>query len=125
MARTADNVLASPFVVLDFDGMPGAPPTTAGQIDQHVCESLAIVRWLNEELRWSLAAIVWSGSKSIHAWFRQPPAAALQSLRATATALGIDAGLIGRPEHPARLPGQRHAKTGGMSRMLWLQSPIA
>jgi hypothetical protein len=48
------------------------------------------------------------------------PPAVLQSLRNTATALGIDAGLIGRPEHPCRLPGQCHEKTGGLSRVLWL-----
>jgi hypothetical protein len=83
-----------------------------------------LVRWIREGLRWQLAAIVWTGSKSIHAWMHTPPAAVLQSLRDTSAALGIDAGLIGRPEHPCRLSGQRHAKTGGMSRVLWLQNPI-
>jgi hypothetical protein len=43
----------------------------------------------------------------------------LQSLH-DAAALGIDAGLVGRPEHACRLPGQRHEKTGNMSRVLWL-----
>jgi hypothetical protein len=28
--------------------------------------------------------------------------------------------LIGHPGHPCRLPGQRHTKTGGISRVLWL-----
>jgi hypothetical protein len=67
--------------------------------------------------------IVWTGSKSIHAWFHSPPTGVLQSLKNNACALGIDPGLIGRPEHPCRLLGQRHSKTGGMSRVLWLQAP--
>jgi hypothetical protein len=119
--RTADNVLAAPYVVLDFDGFDGRKPEKPSEIEKHRLDSLALVRWIHEGLQWRLAAIVWTGSKSIHAWFHTPPSAVLQSLRNTAAALGIDAGLIGRPEHPCRLPGQRHAKTGGMSRVLWLQ----
>ena len=122
--RTAENVERSPFVVLDFDGVNGKPPSTAEEISQHVQDSLAIVRWLHSELYWNLAAIVWTGSKSLHAWFHSPPAAAVHSLRTTASALGVDPGLVGRPEHPCRLPGQLHAKTGGMSRVLWLQNRI-
>lgn len=82
-----------------------------------------MVRWIREGLQWQLAGIVWTGSKSIHACFHTPAPAVLASLRDTAPALGIDAGLIGRPEHPCRLPGQRHTKTGGMSCVLWLQQP--
>lgn len=119
--RTADSVLASPFVVLDFDGLPGATPRTSAEIRQHVEESLAVAKWIRDDLHWRLAAIIWTGGKSIHAWFISPPTAALQSLRLTAAALGIDSGLIGRPEHPCRLPGQRHPKTGNMSRVIWLQ----
>lgn len=120
--RTADNVMAAPYVVLDFDGFDGHKPETPAELDKHRHDSLAMVRWLREGLQWRLAAIVWTGSKSIHAWFYTPPTDVLQSLRNTATAIGIDAGLIGRPEHPCRLPGQRHEKTGGISRVLWLQT---
>jgi hypothetical protein len=35
--------------------------------------------------------------------------------------LGIDPSLIGMPEHPARLPGVIHKKTGKRSQTLWLQ----
>jgi len=124
VSRTADNVLASPFVVIDFDGFDGIAPTTPEEVHRHVSYSLALVRWIREGLRWELAAIIFTGGKSIHAWFQSPPAAVLQSLRDAATALGIDAGLVGRPEHPCRLPGQRHAKTGGMSKVFWLKNPI-
>lgn len=121
--RTSENVLSAPFTVLDFDEIDGRKPETPAEIAAHVAASLAIVRWLREGMRWKLAAIVWTGSKSIHGWFRNPGPAALQSLRDAAGPLGIDAGLIGRGEHPCRLPGQRHSKTGNLSRCLWLQAP--
>jgi len=57
------------------------------------------------------------------AWFRTPPPEVLGSLLPVAKSLGMDAGLIGRPEHPCRLPGQRHSGTGKMSRVLWLDLP--
>jgi hypothetical protein len=124
-SRTAANVLASPFTVLDFDGFDGKQPGTPDELCEHIAASLAIVRWLREALAWKLAAVLFTGSKSIHAWFHTPPPAVLQSLKDAAGALGIDSGLIGRGEHPCRLPGQLHDKTGGMSRVLWLQNPIS
>jgi hypothetical protein len=74
-------------------------------------DSHPIVRWLREGLGWRPAAIMWTGSKR----------SGLDPH--TAAAFGIDARLIGRPEHPCRLPGQRHAKTGCMSRVLGLRVP--
>jgi hypothetical protein len=124
-SRIAANVLTSPFTVLDFDGFDGKQPGTPEELREHIAASLAIVRWLRDALTWKLAAVLFTGSKSIHAWFHTPPPAVLQSLKDAAGALGIDSGLIGRGEHPCRLPGQLHAKTGGMSRVLWLQSPTA
>ena len=124
-SRAAENVVFAPFVILDFDGFDGRKPETPAEIARHIADSLALTRWLRDGLRWQLAAIVWTGGKSIHAWFHDPGKEARQSLRDTADALGIDRGLVGNPEHPARLPGQRHAKTGGMSRVLWLQNPIS
>jgi predicted metal-dependent enzyme (double-stranded beta helix superfamily) len=121
--RCAYNVRSSPFTVLDFDGFDGRKPETPLELERHRRDSLALIRWIREGLNWRLAAIVWTGSKSMHAWFHTPQPNVLQSLRNNASALGIDPGLIGRPEHPCRLPGQRHEKTGGMSRVLWLEVP--
>lgn len=120
--RTSANVLAAPFVVLDFDGFDGTKPAP-DEIDEHLDAARAITRWLREGLGWRLAAIVHTGHKSLHCWFNHPGPAAIASLRSTAAALGIDAGLIGHPEHPARLPGQHHRKTGQRSRVTWLQLP--
>lgn len=121
VSRCAANVHSSPFVVLDFDGFDGKQPGTPAELRDHIAASLAIVRWMREALAWQLAAILFTGSKSIHAWFHTPPQVALESLRHTAAALGVDAGLIGRPEHPCRLLGWIHPKTGQVARVLWLR----
>jgi len=122
-SRTAGNVLAAPFTVLDFDGFDGVKPATSDALSEHLLASLALVRWLREGMNWMLAAIIWTGGKSLHAWFQTPPPEAVRSLRYAAPSFGLDSGLIGHPAHPCRLPGQRHEKTGGMSRVLWLQAP--
>lgn len=121
--RTRENVLSAPFTVLDFDELDGKKPETAAEIEALQTAARGITRWLVEGMHWRLAAIIATGAKSLHVWFHAPGNAALQSLRTTAPALGIDGGLIGQPEHPARLPGQRHIKTGNLSRCLWLQAP--
>jgi hypothetical protein len=125
VSRAAGNVMAAPFTVLDFDGFDGVKPATAVEIEEHILASLALIRWMREALCWRLAALIHTGNKSLHAWFHTPPQGALASLRDTASAFGVDAGLIGRPEHPCRLPGQRHPKTGNPSSVLWLQCPEA
>lgn len=122
-SRTRSNVQDPKYVTLDFDGIDGMKPEGQKAIDEHIRESLALIRWIREGLCWDLAAILFTGGVSLHAWFRIPPADVLDSLKNAAKTLGIDKGLIGQPEHPCRLPGQRHAKTGKLSRALWLQTP--
>lgn len=124
LSRSVENVVAAPYVVLDFDGLDGRKPKTADEIEAHLRSSLSMIRWIREGLHWELAAILFTGSVSLHAWFRSPAQEVLESLKATAAALGMDAGLIGHPEHPCRLPGQPHARTGQISRTIWLQTPI-
>lgn len=124
LSRSADNVLAAPFTVLDFDGFDGMKPATPAELNRHILDSLALIRWLRKSMDWQLAAILWTGGKSLHAWFHTPPPLVLDSLSTVASALGMDAGLIGRPEHPCRLPGQAHAATRRLSRVLWLETPI-
>jgi hypothetical protein len=121
-SRAAANVASAPYVVLDFDGFDGVKPETPEQLRAHLRGSLAMIHWIHKGLEWDLSAILWTGGKSLHAWFRTPPPDVLRSLVETAEPLGMDAGLIGRPEHPCRLPGQRHSKTGKLSKVLWLQN---
>lgn len=121
VSRSQGAIASAPFVVLDFDGQEGRKPATAPELETHLSESLALVRWLKDRLRWRLAAILTTGGKSIHAWFEDPGPACLESLRPTFAPFGIDGGLIGHPEHPCRLPGQIHSATGKRSRVLWLR----
>jgi hypothetical protein len=123
-SRSGDNVVSAPYTVLDFDGFDGVKPHTPNELREHFRASLALIRWLREDHHWQLSAIVATGGKSLHAWFQLPPSPVLQSLRETAAPLGIDAGLLGRPEHPCRLPGQVHSVTGRSSHVLWLQLPV-
>jgi hypothetical protein len=120
-SRSRQNVKTVPYLVLDFDGPSGWKPKAAEELSRHRDSSLAITRWLWEKMNWNLAAIVWTGSKSIHAWFEHPGEDILSPFRETLPILGIDPSLIGHPEHPCRLPGQIHQKTGKPSRVLWLR----
>lgn len=124
LSRTKENVKSAPYVVLDFDGFDRVEPRTGEELKDHVAKSLSVVRWLREDREWQLAALLFTGSKSIHAWFHTPPPDALQSLRDVCDVLGVDRGLLGNPEHPCRLPGWPHQKTGIPSRVLWLQNSI-
>jgi hypothetical protein len=119
-SRSGNNVSESPYVILDFDGFDGIDPTTPDEIRDHLQTSMALVRWFRESLDWQLAALIYTGNKSLHAWFHTPSPEALESLKRSAKALGIDPGLIGHPEHPCRLPGWPHAKTGKISQVIWL-----
>lgn len=121
VSRSRDGIASAPYVVLDFDGQDGQKPHTPADLARHLADSLALVRWLRERLRWRLAAILSTGGKSLHAWFENPGRECLDSLRPTLSPFGIDAGLIGHPEHPCRLPGQIHHGTGIRSRVLWLR----
>ncbi|MEY5019029.1 MAG: hypothetical protein RLZ22_117 [Verrucomicrobiota bacterium] len=103
-SRTGGSVASAPYTVLDFDGFDGVQPQTEEGVQQHLKASMALVRWLRERLDWQLAALVYTGNKSLHAWFHTPSPDVLESLKHSAKVLGVDAGLIGRPEHPCRLP---------------------
>ncbi|RYD64120.1 MAG: hypothetical protein EOP84_33015, partial [Verrucomicrobiaceae bacterium] len=80
VSRTALNVAASPFTVIDFDGFDGIPLTSQRAIDDHLAASFAIIRWLRDKMLWKLAAILHTGNKSLHAWFHTPHPEVLNSL---------------------------------------------
>ena len=120
-SRSSENVACAPYVVLDFDGFDGIHPSTPEELQRHLHTASALIRWLREQLFWKLAAVVSTGGKSVHAWFHTPTPEVLDSLKTAAIPFGLDPGLIGRPEHPCRLPGHAHSKTGNLSRVLWLR----
>lgn len=123
-SRTAANVASVPYVVLDFDGFDGRKPSTPEEIQDHLAASRALIRWIRDGLGWNLAAILSTGSVGVHAWFHTPPPDVLDSLKAAAKEFGLDAGLLGHPEHPCRMPGHKHEKTGLCSEIIWLQAPF-
>ncbi len=118
-SRCAASVDASPFLVIEADEAIGRKPVTPAEREENIRRNLCILRWLREELNWSLRAIIHTGGKSCHGWFDRPPPEHIHELKAIAPALGIDASVFS-PAHPVRLPGVRHEKTGAMSRLLFL-----
>ncbi|BCU76555.1 hypothetical protein llg_12700 [Luteolibacter sp. LG18] len=124
VSRTTANVVSSPYTVLDFDGLDGIHPVTPAEHEAHLHHSLAIIRFLRREMGLTLAAILHTGGKSLHAWFDTPPPPVLASLKDHAPLLGLDAGLIAQPAHPCRLPGHKHHKTGRVGEVLWLRLPF-
>lgn len=118
-SRSKASVTASPFLVVEADEALGRKPETEEERAENLRRNLCVIRWLREELRWRLRAVVHTGGKSCHGWFERPPEAHLRELRAIAPALGIDAGVF-TPAHPVRLPGARHEKTGATARLVWL-----
>lgn len=120
ISRCESNVAAAPYVVLDFDGLKGAVFDTEEKLANHLQESFSITNWVRHRLCWKLVAIVYSGNKSIHAWFRRPNEESVRSMRAVAPKLGIDPQLLDVLCQPCRLPGHVHEKSGKLSTVLWL-----
>lgn len=118
-SRCIASVQDSPFLVVEADEAIGHKPATDAERAENIRRNLCILRWLREELQWSLRAIVHTGGKSCHGWFDRPPPTHVSELKAIAPALGIDASVFS-VAHPVRLPGVRHEKTGRNSRLLFL-----
>ena len=81
---------------------------------------LALARWLRDEYRLRLRAVVDAGNKSCHAWFDRPPDAIVAELVALAPGLRIDTATF-RPAQPVRLPGWKR-DTGRTQRLLFLEN---
>ena len=122
-SRARKLVLWAPYVVLDFDEIDGIKPDSPSDIHRLFQQSIALIRWIRSDMGWSLAAIVQTGNKSLHAWFHKPAIPeAVPSLKSVCKVLGVDE-TVDNPSQPCRLPGQIHHKSGKLSRLLWLQRP--
>lgn len=115
LSRSIVNVDQNLFTVLDFDELPSF---ISNDVTLHQL-ALSVTRWLREELNWTLVTIIDTGNKSLHAWF-DSKSCDFDGLKNIAEVLGLDRGLIGRPEHPCRLPNVIHQKSGKRSSILWL-----
>ena len=118
-SRCTASVLTSPFLVIEADEAIGYKPETADDRAENLRRNLCLLRWLRDELHWSLRAVIHTGGKSVHGWFERPPSTHIEELKAIAPALGMDTSVFS-PAHPVRLPGVKHEKTGVRSRLLFL-----
>ena len=120
--RSQDAIAAAPFVCVEADAAIGRKPITEADKDANKAASAALIRWISQELKWTLRAIIATGNKSLHAWFDHPGPAAVEQLATIARSWGIDDGLLRNPTAPLRLPGAIHEKTHAPATLLFLNS---
>jgi len=81
---------------------------------------LAIIKWIADECRLTLRAVIDAGNKSVHGWFDRPDDNIVAELVAIAGGLGLDPATF-RPSQPVRLPGWKR-ETGRHQRLLYLNT---
>lgn len=120
-SRSLAGIVSKNWIVLEVDKHPitgiEPDPQDLDAIDELHAITLSIVRFIRERAGWELGAIVDSGNKSLHAWFRHPRN--LEAVKADLEALGIDGNML-RTNQPARLPGH-FRNSGRLSKTLWLR----
>ncbi len=111
ISRKAANVVRHLFAVVESDTLAK---------DDFCC----VIRWLREACQWQLAAVVDSGNKSLHAWFRHPGTRDMEQLAEHAVALGLDNKFI-EPSQPWRLPGVARENTSTRQQLVYLDLEAA
>jgi len=117
--RRNDRTLSVPYIVIEADDAIGTTPVTAKEKDLNRAANAALIRWCREGLGMDLAAIVDTGHKSLHGWFKRPSRQCIEELTEIAPVLGMD-DLLAKPAQPVRLPGFIHEKSQRKCRLLWL-----
>ena len=97
-SRCADSVAEHFFVIIESDLIGD------GKLYRDKDEFSSLLQWLREACGWHLSAVVDSGNRSLHAWFRHPSHADMATMAEHAAALGLD-GKFSEPSQPWRLPG--------------------
>jgi len=119
--RRKDCVESRPYLVLESDDLIGHKPTTATEREQNKAATAALFQWFVHSLGMHLAAVIDTGNRSLHGWFRMPRRPGLLSqLEFIAPKLHLDPSLFRQPNAPLRLPGTIHEKTGEPARLLYL-----
>lgn len=111
-ARTRENVVHTPFLVVESD-------TLARD------EITAVFRFLRERMQLPLRAIIDTGGRSLHGWFdNPPPSKRREELLTVLRALGCDDAPWREPSM-SRLPGARRqaGRETRRQRLLWLDLP--
>jgi|APTNR8051073442_1049403.scaffolds.fasta_scaffold08686_3 hypothetical protein len=117
--RRNDRTLSRPYIVIEADNAIGRTPKTDKEKDLNRAANAALIRWCRDGLGMELVAIVDTGHKSLHAWFKRPSQRCIEELTEIAPVLGIDT-LLATPAQPVRLPGFIHEKSQRKSCLLWL-----
>ena len=104
-ARTKENLIEPCFLVVESDVLM---PDEFG----------AILRWLNQELDMHLYAVISTGGKSLHGWFKYPPPELLAELKVILPILGCDPKMFG-PTQPCRMAGVLRRETGRIQEMIY------
>ena len=104
-ARSNEQMKRLKFFVLEHDKLS-------------LSEQSALIRWMSEKVGWTLRAVVYTGGKSLHAWFDAPAAAELEEARVVLGAMGFDPSSF-TASQPYRLPGWNHDKTGHQAKILF------
>lgn len=120
--RQGNQVIERPYIVIEADEAIGKKPDTEEEKTQNRLANAALIRWCRDGLRMELVAVVDTGNKSLHGWFRKPENPRVcHELEVIAIDLGIDH-LFKSAAQPVRLPGFIHEKSGRRSRLLWLKA---
>jgi hypothetical protein len=112
-SRSASTVAQHLFTVIESDEIG------AGEKYADKDEFCALIRWLREACGWHLAAVVDSGRRSLHAWFKHPGATDMELLEKHATALGLDL-KFKEPSQPWRLPGVMRENSDTRQQLVYL-----
>ena len=123
--RSKDCINERPFLILESDELIGHKPANPLECEKNKGATASLFQWLVIELGMRMAAVVDTGNRSLHGWFRMPRRAGfLPELESIAPALRLDPALFHQPNAPIRLPGAIHEKTGTPARLLYLDQMI-
>jgi len=112
-SRSRESVAKHHFTVIESDEIGD------GELYASKDEFCALIRWLREACHWHLAAVVDSGNRSLHAWFRHPGYVDMTQLAQHSAALGLDS-KFSEPSQPWRLPGVMREKSEQRQQLVYL-----
>ena len=124
ISRCGDNVLTSPYIVLESDKMIGHKPITDAEKEVNKAMFAAFIIYAQKRLGLILRVVIDTGNKSLHAWFDRPPEGALKVIKSMAEGLRLDSDVINNGDFsPLRMPHCIHDDTKQSAQIIYL-NPI-
>ena len=112
--RTKKNVEQVKYICIEADDYSAEP-------EENLMWNAALIQFLRTVLGMQLRAVIFTGNKSLHAWFDPLPPDDMAELNTLAEGLGIDLATLNNSAAPLRLPHSEHEKTGKRAELLFLQ----